>query len=182
MKKLITVLLFSLIISNAYSNHSGAYLYLKKSIVEITDTTYECTIVTGSKCIYKAAELYVLSDSSVIILRGDVKTEILIKDIRSIKFKGRGFWKGAVIGGGIGFGIGFIAGANATDALYAGTQDHSVAGLGILFGVIFAVPSGLIGGGIQSLLAKDKYYDLSNLDFEAKRKKIKQLINEYSDH
>jgi len=49
MKKIFTVLSFLLIFSNSYSNNSNAFLFLKKSIVEITDTTVDCIVVAGQR-------------------------------------------------------------------------------------------------------------------------------------
>ena len=179
MKKIIVVLVL-LVFSNANSNNSNSLLPLKNSIAEISDTTYKCTIFTFSKNIYKDANLSGLSDSTVRILRGESSTEIHINDIKSIKFKGRGFLSGAAVGGGIGFLLGAIAGAVGSSLGSDGSYDGSLGGA-IGVGALFAVPFALIGGGIGVLLSEDKFYDLSKLDFEAKRKRIKNLIIKYSD-
>ena len=178
-KNIIAVLSILLIFSDSYSFNSEALIFSYTS--EKKDNPLEITVVTGSNKIYRDVKLAEIIDSNILISKDTASSKIHIEDIKSIKIKGRGFWTGAAVGGVIGFGIGFFAGANATDALYAGTQDHSILGLGILLGVIFAVPAGLIGGGIQSLLTEDKYYDLCKLDFEAKRKKLKNLMREFSN-
>jgi len=142
-----------------------------------------------SKVIYKGAELsgfydsYVkifgLSDSSVKILKGEVSIEIPINDIKSITFKGSGFWKGVAIGGGIGLLTGILFGASNTEICDG--QNGCAVQFTAIAGLIFAIPSALIGGGLGVLLAKDKIHYLSNLNFEAKRKKVKNIIKEYSD-
>lgn len=176
MKKIITALSFFLILSNVYALNSDAILLLKKP--EIKNNPYDCTVVTGSRSIYEDVKLFGLNDSSVLIMKDEVSREILIKDIKSLKFKGRGFWKGAIIGGAIGFALGFWLGAELS------TIDHDepdYLGAGTGGGLLFGIPSALIGGGLGALFADDIFYDLSNLDFKAKRKKLKSLIKEYSD-
>lgn len=177
---IITATAFFLIFSNAYSNNKGGFLIIKNASSEITDTTYECTVVSVSKTIFAGANLCGLSDSSVTVLRGGSSTEILIKDIRSVKFKGRGFWKGAAIGSGIGFVLGFLAGASLSVSLSEGNTPP-VIGPGTAIGALFAVPFGLIGGGLGVLFTEDKFYNLSKLDFDEKRKKVRYLIIKYSD-
>jgi hypothetical protein len=166
MKK-ITLAIFFLMLSNSSSS-------------EISDTTYKCTVTADSKNKYSDIQIHGLSDSSITVLKDDYSKEILIKDIQSIKFNGRGFMKGAAIGGGIGFVLGAIIGAQGvnlgSDGSAAGSF-HGAVGLGFALGV----PFGLIGGGLGALFAEDKFYDLSKLDFESKRKQIKYLIKEYSD-
>ncbi|MEO6694576.1 MAG: hypothetical protein ABIY50_04290 [Ignavibacteria bacterium] len=151
-------------------------LYRNKTGVYISDTTYECTIVTASRSVYKDVNLYGLNDSSVKILKKGVTKEILISDIRTVKFNARGFGKGALIGGGIGFALGFITGGQ-----HFGFSRKFQIGDGMLLGFITAIPFLLIGGGLGSLFAEDQFYDLSNLDLQKKKDKMSFLISEFSD-
>lgn len=147
----------------------------------ITDSTYKCTVVTIQKNVYENVSLYGLSDSSVKVFKNDFNKEILISDIKSITFNKRGFWKGAAIGAGIGFGIGLIGGGKGislTDD--GGSNDYNI-GTAIAIGTIIAIPFGLIGGGLGALFAEEKFYDLSKPSFTEKQKKIEYLIKEYSD-
>lgn len=177
----------------AYSFNSDSLLFLKKNIDDVNDSTYEytankaksakllkskagkseatieCTVAIGSSKIYKDVKLFVFSDSSVKILNGNKSREILIKDIRSIKFEGPGFWKGALYGSGGALFIGFILGT--LDTTYEYLWD------GMKLGLALTVPLAIIGG---LTIKKDKNYNLSKLNLESKRKKIKQLIRQNS--
>ena len=179
MKKIITALTFILIFSNAYSYNSNLLLFSKKSTVEITDTTKKCSLRIISKKNYTDIYIFGLSDSSVKISNGEYSKEILIRDVKSITFKGSGFWKGAAIGGGIGLLAGILLGASLAEMCDDG--DNCKTQTTISGGFIVGVPFALIGGLIGSASAKDKIYDLSRLDFVSKRKKIKFLIKEYSN-
>lgn len=177
----------------AYSTDSDSLFLSKKNTGDVIDTTYvftaekanpakllkskagksestiECTVATGSGKIYKDVKLYGFSDSSVKIINGNNSKEILIKDIRSINFEGTGFWKGALYGSGGALFLGFIIGTLDS------TGEYLLDGMKL--GLALTVPLAIIGGLTSK---KDKYYDMSKLDLETKRKKIKQLIKQYS--
>ncbi len=189
MKKLIIALSFILTITNVYSYNTGSLEYLVKSTVSNTCTTYkkmnvsdsavkalmvtayECTVTTNSMKVYKNVKLSELSDSAVKIFIGNKPKEIYIKDIRSVKFGNGGFWKGARIGAAGAVVIGLIIGLIDSTGEYLWD--------GIKIGLVLAVPLG-IGLSIFYEVKNDGVYDLSKLDFQAKRKKVKLLIKMYS--
>ncbi|MEO8210610.1 MAG: hypothetical protein ABI840_08605 [bacterium] len=158
-------------------NNSDTIISSKKIAYQTKDTTSECKIITNSRSTYTDVQLFGLSDSSVKILKNGVTKELPVNEIRIIKFTGKGFGKGALIGGGIGFVMGFIIGGQN---LGYSNNDFSF-GKGIAGGFIIGVPFFFIGGGLGALFAEDKLYDLGNMDFLSKRKKIISLIKDYSD-
>ncbi|MBK8552393.1 MAG: hypothetical protein IPL53_15525 [Ignavibacteria bacterium] len=183
MKIAILICLVFTTFSDLYSNNSDTTVILNnsdsiilknKTFKAISDTTYDCTVVTGSRSIYKDVNLYGLKDSTLRMLDGEFSEEVHIKDIRTIRFHARGFWRGAAIGGGLGFVLGAIGGA---DGIYGEGSIGQALGVGIILGVPFA----LIGGGLGALFADDQFYDLSNLNFETKRRVVGYLLKEYSD-
>ncbi len=163
-----------------HSQSYGANTSNKTVSDKITDTTYDCEVITISGALYSDVNISGLSDSSVKILKKDSVTEIMIKDISSIKFYRRGFWKGAMIGMGTAFAIGLLAGKGIYTTGDGGSNEFKVGNV-LLVGIILSVPFGLIGGGIGHLFASDQLYVLSNSSFEEKRKEVRYLIKEYSD-
>ena len=188
MKSVIIIISVFLIITNAHSNNSDSVVSLKKNTAESADTSYlsadvkdsavkaeritvtDCTITTNSFIVYKNVKLSELSDSSVKIFIGSKSREILIRDIRSVKFPKSGFWKGARYGAGGALAIGLIIGLTDTTGEYLWD--------GIKIGLLLAIPLG-ISTGIFYEIKIDKKFDLSKLDFQAKRKKIKYIIRTF---
>ncbi len=160
-------------ISNTYCYAEDSLRTKVHTLFQIVDTTSECTIITKSRSSYKNIVIIELRDSFVFINKDDITRKLLVNDVRTIKFNARGFWKGARLGGGIGFGLGFILGANISSKFNFGN--------GFLGGMLFAIPLGLLGGGIVVLIAEDELYDLGNLNLNAKKSKIKYLIKKYSE-
>lgn len=177
MLKKLLVIIIALSAFTKASPHKSDTLYISenKSVI-LKDTANDCTAVTGSRSVYKDINLYLLKDSTVRFLKNDVSGELNIKDIRTIKFKGRGFMKGAVIGYAIGFVSGFILGCQDF-----GFSNEFNFGDGMLGGFIVGIPFALIGGGLGSLFAEDRLYDLGNLDLDSKRKIILYLMKENPD-
>ena len=97
-------------------------------------------------------------------------TVIPVRDIRSVKLNNSGFWKGARYGAGGALAIGLIIGLTDTTGEYLWD--------GIKIGLLLAIPLG-IGTGIFYEIKIDKEFDLSKLDFQAKRKKIKYIIRTF---
>jgi len=178
MKKVIIVLSFLLIFSNAYSNNADSILSKKNT--ELTDTTTECTVKTVSKVTYKEVNLFGLSDSTVNILKENLSKEILIKDIKSIKFKGGGFWNGALIGAGTAFVLGYVTVALA-DTADEEFKNGSVFLNGLLVGAAFTLPLGLLGGLIGAVVPKDHIFNFKKPDFEANRMTLKYIFKKYSN-
>ncbi|MDQ3020286.1 MAG: hypothetical protein M3R36_06920 [Bacteroidota bacterium] len=159
------------------SNNSDTIISSKKFTFQTKDTTSECKIITNSRSTYKDVQLFGLSDSTVKILKNGVTRELQINEIRILKFTGRGFGKGALIGGGIGFVMGFIIGGQN---LGYSNNDFSF-GKGIAGGFLIGVPFFFMGGGLGALFAENKLYDLGNMDLLSRKNKINLLIKEYSD-
>ena len=180
MKKIMMTFFLFVAIPDLYPNFPETIVTKNNSFKRVTDTTYDCTVVTGSRSIYKNVKLFALKDSAIMILKDDVSEKLLINNIRTIKFKGRGFWKGAVIGGGIGFGVGAIIGADGLHLGSDGSTDGSL-GQSLAIGAVLGISFGLLGGGFGALFAEDKFYDLSKMDFVSKRNKLKYLMKENSD-
>jgi len=178
MIKIIRCFLLFLICFNFNVTYSQT---VQNNSILFSDTTYECTIVTSVKKVYKDVEMFSLSDSTVKTVKDENVKTVTIEEISSIKFNARGFGKGALIGGGIGFVTGFLIGSDGGINLGSdgGSSEFSF-GAGIGTGVIPAIPFGLIGGGLGALFASDQYFDLSNLDFKKKRSKILILMKEFS--
>ena len=189
MKRIIFIASFFLIISNAYSYNPDSLVTLKKIFAERADTNYiravvsdsavkaipvtalECTVTTNSMKVYKNVKLSELSDSTVKIFTGSKSKEIFIKDIRSVSFNKGGFWKGLKQGAGGALFIGLLIGLIDSTGEYLWD--------GVKIGLLLAVPLG-IGLGTYYEVNNKGEYDLSKLDFQEKRKKVKLLINKYS--
>jgi len=176
LKKLIIIIIALTAFNKVYPYKSDTLYISKNKSVILKDTADDCTVVTSSRSVYKDINLFLLKDSTVRFLKDDVSGKLNIIDIRTIKFKGRGFMKGAVIGYAIGFVSGFIAGCQNF-----GFSNEFNFGNGMLGGFIVGIPFALIGGGLGALFAEDKFFDLSNMDLNAKRKKILFLMKEYAD-
>ena len=214
MKKVISVLSFFIIFSNAYSNNADSissgrnseitdstYFNNSDSLstlksaeitdttslnsdslssitrVELTDTTEKCTIITKSNK-YPGVKIYGFGNSSVKILASKFTREIQIKDIRSIKFKGGGFWKGALIGGGAAFFLGLLPYMIFNDTAASSQENNNNLLLGgVAIGTGLALPFALVGGLIGQ---KDKEFDFKKLNYYSKKETIRHLIKEYS--
>lgn len=163
-------------IGNLYGHEFDSLQIKVNTTFQIVDTTSECTIITKSRSSYKNIVIIELRDSLVFINKNDITRKLLVNDVRTIKFNARGFWKGARLGGGIGFGLGFILGAGGF-----GSSSEFNFGHGFLGGFLFAIPLSLLGGGIGVFIAEDELYDLGNLTLNAKKSKIKYLIKKYSE-
>ncbi len=187
MKRVIIIAVL-LIITNAESYSIDSIVSLKKYSAESVDTSNdrniirdsaskaikvtlaECTLTTNTMRVYKNVKLSESGDSAVKVFIGSKTKEILIRDIRSVNFNKGGFWKGARDGAAGGLVIGLIIGLLDSTGEYLWE--------GIKIGLLLAVPLS-IGTGIFYEIKNDGEYDLSKLDFQAKRKKIKHIIRTF---
>lgn len=131
-------------------------------------TKNECSVLMLSGKIYIDVRISGMSDSSVNILKNKRPEIILIKDISSIKIEGKGFWKGALIGGGAALMLGFIAGNLDTTGEYLWD--------GMKIGIALVLPLAIVGGIFES---KDTVYDMRAMEFSMKKKQIKYLMRYY---
>lgn len=125
-----------------------------------------------SKVTFVYVNLYGLNDSSV--------KEILIKNIKSIKFKGGGFWNVVFIGTGTAFVLGYvtIALADTADEEFKNRSDFLN---GLLVRTAFALPLVLIGGVIGTETPKNHIYNFKMADIEATKIKLKYIFKNYSN-
>jgi hypothetical protein len=181
-KKILSTLFIFIQVSIVSANNSDSLFFSGENQFQISDTTYDCILVTNSKSTYKRVNLFGLNDSSLRVLNKNVSHKMLIDSIKSITFYGRGFWKGAYIGGGIGMVLGLIVGGSSNISFTGdgGSSKYDL-GRGIGAGALLAIPFGLIGGGLGALFAEDRFYDLSKLDFPAKKEQIEFLMRKYSN-
>ncbi|MCB0726225.1 MAG: hypothetical protein R3A12_17310 [Ignavibacteria bacterium] len=148
------------------------------------DTSNTCTITMNSRSVYKDVQMFGLKDSTVGFFKDEKSGRLKVSDIRKIKFNAKGFWKGALYGAGAGFLTGLIIGiSGGFDYNVGGSSSHTGSfGAGFVGGIIIAIPFGLIGGGVGSLLANDHLYDMGDYSFIKKRSLIYTLIKEFPDY
>ncbi|MEO8210608.1 MAG: hypothetical protein ABI840_08595 [bacterium] len=181
MKLFIAAFIFLSSNLNLYSNNSDTIIASRKKTIIISDTTHYCMVLTLSKTVHKKVNLCGLRDSSVKILDNNYSHDLAIDSIQSITFYGRGFLKGAAIGGSIGMLTGIIFGGYNISITGDGSSGDYNFGKAFALGFVIGVPFALIGGGVGALLAEDNFYDLSKMNFTNKRKKLIYLMKEYSD-
>jgi hypothetical protein len=148
----------------------------------LTDTTFELDIYMVNRTLYKNVRIIRSEDSSVVILKDEVKKTINLYKINKIIFHENGLAKGITLGGIIGFGIGFLLGTIAGpfstgDGESSNFGDHL--SFGTLAGIILAVP-GVIVGGITGAIVGDntQVYDMSSSKKELKLKRLRYIIEE----
>ncbi len=141
------------------------------------DTTEECDIYMDNKSVLKDVKLIIDSDSTLKTVKEN-KTKIIgIAGIRKIVFKPSApFWKGYLYGSLTGFVIGFTPVAFSKGG---GHPDFSGVGVGVIFGLVLSIPSGLIGGVIGVLAATDDVYLFDNGIYPAKIKRIKYAMGKH---
>lgn len=143
--------------------------------VVTVDTTTECDVYLDAKSELSNVKLMLATDTTFFALRENKKKELNYSDVRKIVFKnqapfGRGFFEI----GGIFFAVGFLTVALKKESEgFGGVKD------GLLFGLITAIPAGLIGGVIYAMTSTDDVYLFDKGNFEAKTKKIKYLIQKH---
>lgn len=154
-------------INRVYSD-SAVFIKAVKNKPLKAYTKSECTVMTLSGKIYNDVRISGMNDSSMNILKNNKSKSLLLKDISSIKIKGRGFWKGALVGAGGALLLGFIAGNLDT------TGDYLWDGMKI--GIALALPLAIVGGIFES---KDTVYDMRAMDISMKKKQVKYLLRYY---
>ncbi len=166
--------------SNDLKDTSISSVKLNSNSLNSSDTSSTCTITMNSRSVYKDVQMFGLKDSTLGILKDEKSVRLNVSDIRTIKFDAKGFWTGALYGGTAGFLAGFAIGLlEGFDFSGHGGSGNVKFGQGVAAGIFLAVPFGLIGGGVGSLLANDHLYDMSGYSFIKKRSLIYFLIKEH---
>lgn len=151
-----------------FSADSAVFIREIKKVPLKAYTKNKCTVLMLSGKIYNDVRISGMSDSSVNILKNKRTKILLIKHISTIIIDGRGFWKGALLGGGAALMLGFIAGNLDTTGEYLWD--------GMKIGIALVLPLAIAGGIFES---KDTVYDMRTLDFSMKKKQIKYLMRYY---
>jgi hypothetical protein len=140
------------------------------------DTTETCDVYLRNRTMLKDVELMLLNDSIIIVFKKKVKKEIRINDINAIKFKSSGFWSGFGYGVVINVAVWTLAGL-----IFPSEGEIRInAGVGFIFGLITAIPAGLIGGLIGAISASDVTYTFKGLNSSVKSKRVKYIIKKHS--
>jgi len=173
--KMYFVMLLVLIIP--YSSITASSVQTTVSINTSGDSTAilrESTVTTFSKKVFSNVNLCLLNDSIIRVSKKAIIHELLIREIQVIKIHNRGSGTGVLIGGGIGFVIGFIAGGTRL-----GFEENFNLLKAFGGGIGIGFPFAMLGSVFGSLFGSDKLFDLSNLDHEAKKRKIVSLIRKF---
>ncbi len=156
-------------IDNAFRMYADTAVFIKTVKYNLKQyTKSECTVMTLSGKIYNDVRISGMSDTSVKILKNSKSKVVLIKDISSIKIKGMGFWKGALLGSGSALLLGLVAGNLDTTGEYFWD--------GMKIGMALALPLAIVGGIFES---KDTVYDMRVMDNSMKKKRIRYLLRNY---
>lgn len=157
------------------SNREGLEgLFGEKSDDGVPDASAECDVYLINGIILKDVNLALAGDSSLYAYKELAKREIPYSDITRIVFKPSApFWKGYLAGASFGFLAGFIPLAFSKGG---GHPDFSGPGAGLIVGLIFSVPAGLIGGAVGVLAAYDDVYNFRAGVTRSKIKRIKYII------
>ncbi len=142
--------------------------------IKMTDV---CDVYLEENTELKDVRLIKDTDSTLKVFKEDRYRVINISVVRKIIFTSQApFLKGALIGGGIGFLIGFIP---PTFSKGGGHPDLSGPEFGLIFGSLFAVPSALIGGVLGVLFAYDEKYDFKPGLNKEKLIAIRQIMEKH---
>lgn len=150
-----------------------------QEVQDSSSKTDECSIYLQSRTLIKDVEITGMKDSNVFIIKNKITDKINIDEIRTIKFKGSGgFWKGALIGAGINFGVFTLLAI----IVPKGQGEYAGWGKAMLFftAVVGIIPAGLIGGFVGAISQEDKIYQLPKGDIEAKIRNIRKIMKDNS--
>lgn len=140
------------------------------------DTTDECDIYLDNKLTYKDVKLIAITDTSIKLVKEDRVKIINIAGMRKIVFKPSSpFGKGLLYGALGGFAFGFFALA------FHDNHGESIGGVGagVIFGLICAIPTGLVGGVIGVLASGDDVYLFDKGITPAKIKRVKYAMEKH---
>lgn len=137
----------------------------------------ECDVYLADKSLLKDVNLLFISDTTAYAIKYASKRELLISDIRKIVFKPVApFWKGYLIGSAVGFAAVFIP------SIFIKGEGHPSfggPGFGAMVGLVVSIPSGLLGGIINSFLAADEVYNFEPGYSLTKYKRLVYIIKNH---
>lgn len=162
-------------LSNNYQKRNCYYnLKLKDSTnTDITGKTDDCDIFLTNRSALKNVSLVALKGSFLVVDKEGIKKELNVQNINKIKFSsGSGFWLGAAIGTGVS-----LVGWTLIGLAFGG----EVSVYGITIGLIYALPSGLVGGLIGLIFDRDdELYDIAGGNPKAKLKRLRYIIDKHT--
>ncbi len=139
--------------------------------------TKECDLYLKAGTLLKDVKLVSATDSSVFAIKDVYSRNVNNSDIRKIVFKPAApFGYGFLIGSAIGFVAGFLPLAFAEGG---GHPDISGPGAGLIFGLILAIPTGLVGGLIGLVVASDDVYYFDKGYSITKNKRLKYVMHKH---
>ena len=145
------------------------------SVIEI-DTSDECDLYLDDRTVMNDVELVYLNDSTLQTIKQGIPKSVKVSGVRKIVFKPIApFARGYIIGAGIGFAAAFFS--------LAFVEPHGEQwggpGVGLVFGFLLSVPSGLLGGVIGVLSSSEDIYLFESGITAAKSKRLKYIIEEH---
>jgi hypothetical protein len=129
--------------------------------------------------VLKDVELVWESDTTLIAVKEKKSRTIKIEDIRKIVFKPVApFGHGFLIGGAIGFAIGFIPFVFTEPT----SENWHIGGpaTGFIVGLILVVPCGLIGGIVGLIASKDDVYNFDGGISNLKSKRMRYVMKKHT--
>ena len=143
---------------------------------DVQDTTNECDVYLNKGSLLKDVRLLSCSDSNISIIKDKKQREVPVSLVRKITFIEPGFLKGFIIGAGIGFASGLLLGLTWPENSEMGNPNF---GESMMLGMIFSIPTGLIGGIIGAITKTDQVYLLSTGYSSMKVKRINYIIEKH---
>lgn len=153
---------------------------LQKRDSYVGTTSKECDIYLSRGIVLKDVSLFINNDTTLLAYSGSYKREIKLSDIKKIVFKGSGgFGTGFLIGAIAGFSAGFLPLAFSKSEGHGGPGGP---GLGVVVGLIFALPAGLAGGVVGAFLDKDDVYIFESGLSKNKHSMLKYIILKHKEY
>lgn len=138
--------------------------------------TTTCDVYLETGTMLKDVKLLPAGDSNLTVLKGEVEKNLPIAGVRKLVFPYPGFGNGALIGAGIGFASGLLLGLTWPEHSEWGKPNF---GESMLLGILFSIPTGLVGGVVGALVKTDDSYLLPPGYSITKAKRIKYIMQKH---